>query len=196
MRTKKEGWRSTACSPTSPAQAAAALTTVSRSPRAMRSRLRLSSFPPISFPFTDQPETDPVTGEIGGLLDRAVADKVVPRIFFSNTSYRILGTGGRPDSRERRRQTRRADLGQCPHLPLHRFTTFLRPVSAGRRERGILLGQEPQSPLPIKYFWRAMIANMDAWVRSDTPPPPSSYPRIADGNLVPFATTPCRRSPE
>jgi hypothetical protein len=31
-----------------------------------------------------------------------------------------------------------------------------------------------------------MIANMDAWVRSNTPPPPSSYPKIADGTLVPF----------
>src|SRR5208282_2180521 len=50
--------------------------------------------------------------------------------------------------------------------------------------KGDLLGQQPQSPLPIKYFWRSMIANMDAWVRSNTPPPPSSYPRIADGTLV------------
>jgi hypothetical protein len=31
-----------------------------------------------------------------------------------------------------------------------------------------------------------MIANMDAWVRGNTPPPPSSYPKIADGTLVPF----------
>ena len=53
--------------------------------------------------------------------------------------------------------------------------------------QGDLFGQEPQSPLPIKYFWRAMITNMDAWVRSNTPPPPSSYPRIADGNLVPLS---------
>jgi hypothetical protein len=29
-----------------------------------------------------------------------------------------------------------------------------------------------------------MIANMDAWVRSQTLPPPSSYPKIADGTLV------------
>ena len=51
---------------------------------------------------------------------------------------------------------------------------------------GDLLGQQPQSPLPIKYFWRAMIANMDAWVRDNTEPPPSSYPRIADQNLTPL----------
>ena len=29
-----------------------------------------------------------------------------------------------------------------------------------------------------------MIANMDAWVRSNTLPPPSSYPKIADQTLV------------
>src|SRR5437764_9030083 len=29
-----------------------------------------------------------------------------------------------------------------------------------------------------------MIANMDAWVRSNASPPDSSYPRISDGTLV------------
>jgi len=31
-----------------------------------------------------------------------------------------------------------------------------------------------------------MIANMDAWVRNNTPPPASSYPKIRDGTLVPL----------
>ena len=31
-----------------------------------------------------------------------------------------------------------------------------------------------------------MICNMDAWVRDNTPPPASSYPRIDDGTLVPL----------
>ena len=31
-----------------------------------------------------------------------------------------------------------------------------------------------------------MIANLDAWVRSNTLPPASSYPKIADGTLVPL----------
>lgn len=31
-----------------------------------------------------------------------------------------------------------------------------------------------------------MIANMDAWVRSNAPPPVSSYPKISDGTLVPL----------
>jgi hypothetical protein len=40
--------------------------------------------------------------------------------------------------------------------------------------------------LPVRFFWRAMISNMDAWVCSDTPPPASSYPRIDETNLVPL----------
>src|SRR3984885_3195692 len=48
-------------------------------------------FPTDIFPFTDQPETDPITGETGGLLDAAVKQNVVPKIFFSNTSYEYWG---------------------------------------------------------------------------------------------------------
>jgi hypothetical protein len=54
------------------------------------------------------------------------------------------------------------------------------------RGEGDLRGQSPESPLPVKFFWRAMIANMDAWVRDSRLPPESSYPKIADGNLVPL----------
>ncbi len=49
-----------------------------------------------------------------------------------------------------------------------------------------MLGQRPQSPLPARYFWRAMIAAMDAWVRNNTVPPANSYPTIADKTLVPL----------
>src|SRR5207248_8598819 len=48
-------------------------------------------FPTDIFPFTDLPERDPLTGETGGLLDRATAEHVVPKIFFSNTSYEYWG---------------------------------------------------------------------------------------------------------
>jgi len=48
-------------------------------------------FPTDIFPFTDQPEVNPATGVRGGLLDRAKTDKVVPKIFLSNTSYEYWG---------------------------------------------------------------------------------------------------------
>src|SRR6185369_3680797 len=51
-----------------------------------------SVFYPVDiFPFTDQPETDPITHATAGLLDRARTDKTLPKIFFSNTSYEYWG---------------------------------------------------------------------------------------------------------
>jgi len=140
-------------------------------------------FPTDIFPFTDQPETDPLTGETGGLLDRAAAEKVVPKIFFSNTSYEYWGRAAAlihisADGKQ--------DVAISPSVRVYHFTGLQHfsgpfPPTKGKDD---LLGQEPQSPLPVRYFWRAMIANMDAWVRNGTAPPESSYPKIADGTLV------------
>jgi len=142
-------------------------------------------FPTDIFPFTDQSEKDPVTGETGGLLDRASAEKVVPKIFFSNTSYEYWG---RAAALIHVSANGKNDVPISDNVRIYHFTGlqhFSGPFPPGRG-KGDLLGQEPQSPLPIKYLWRAMIANMDAWVRTNTLPPPSSYPRIADGTLVPL----------
>jgi hypothetical protein len=91
MLTRKGGSRSTVFLPKLRERAVAALTTVSPSLLATRSPPRRFSLRTDVFPFTDQSERDPITGETGGLLDRAVTDKVVPRIFFSNTSYKYWG---------------------------------------------------------------------------------------------------------
>ncbi|HET6177045.1 MAG TPA: alpha/beta hydrolase domain-containing protein [Candidatus Sulfotelmatobacter sp.] len=142
-------------------------------------------FPTDIFPFTDQPEKDPLTGETVGLLDRAVADKVVPRIFFSNTSYEYWG---RAAALIHTSADGKQDVPISDSLRIYHFTGlqhFSGPFPP-EKGKGDLLGQQPQSPLPIKYFWRSMIANMDAWVRGNTLPPASSYPKIADGTLVPL----------
>ncbi|MBE7157048.1 MAG: hypothetical protein INR62_01195 [Rhodospirillales bacterium] len=142
-------------------------------------------FPTDVFPFTDQPETDGLTGEHAGLLDRARAEHVVPKIFFSNTSYEYWGRAAAaihtsPDGQK--------DMALGDNVRVYKFNGlqhFSGPFPPARG-KGDLLGQEPQSPLPVQYFWRAMIANMDAWVRNDTAPPRSRYPKLADGSLVPF----------
>ena len=98
-------------------------------------------FPTDIFPFTDQAEKDPVTGMNGGLLDRATADKVVPKIFFSNTSYEYWGrvaalihisADGKRDA---------SHLRQRPHLSLHRAAALSRAIPAGRGEPGTCWGR-------------------------------------------------------
>jgi hypothetical protein len=142
-------------------------------------------FPTDIFPFTDQPEKDPRTGDMGGLLDRAVADKVVPKIFFSNTSYEYWGRAAAliHTSADGKQDAPISDNVRIYHVTgLQHFSGPFPPAKG----TGDLLGQQPQSPIPVRYFWRSMIANMDAWVRSNKLPPASSYPKIADGTLVPL----------
>jgi hypothetical protein len=142
-------------------------------------------FPTDLFPFTDRPETDPLTGTIAGLLDRAIAGHDVPKIFLSNTSFEYWGRAASlihtsPDARR--------DMPPSANVRIYHFTGLQHFSGAFPPAKGTgdLTGQQPESPLPVKYFWRAMIANMDAWVRSNVAPPESSYPTIAGSTLVPL----------
>ncbi len=142
-------------------------------------------FPTDIFPFADQPQKDPITGDDEGLLDRAIAEKVLPKIFFSNTSYEYWGRAASliHTSIDGKKDVPISSDVRIYHLTgLQHFSGPFPP----EKGQGDLLGQQPQSPLPVKYFWRAMIANMDAWVRGKATPPESSYPKIADGTLVPL----------
>lgn len=142
-------------------------------------------FPTDLFPFTDQPERDPFSGRQAGLLDAAAESHVLPKIFLSNTSYEYWGRAASLISTNAD-ANRDADIG--PNVRIYHFTGLQHfsgpfPPMPGK---GDLESQNPQTPLPIRYFWRSMIANMDAWVRSGTQPPASSYPKIGDGTLVPL----------
>jgi hypothetical protein len=158
-------------------------------------------FPTDIFPFTDLPETDPAIASKktkAGLLDRETAERGVPKIFFSNTSFEYWGRCAalihvKPDPNRGSAYKHLSAGGMVdaeisPNVRIYHFTGlqhFSGPFPP-RKGTGDLAGQQPQSPLPIRFFWRAMITNMDAWVRDGTEPPPSSYPRIADHNLIPF----------
>jgi Alpha/beta hydrolase domain len=142
-------------------------------------------FPTDIFPFTDQAETDPPTQEKGGLLDRPAGERVVPKIFFSNTSYEYWG---RAAALIHVTADGKGDATISPEVRIYHFTGLQHfsvpfPPAKGTAD---LHGQQPQSPLPVRYFWRAMITSMDGWLRNGTLPPESSYPKIADGTLVPL----------
>lgn len=143
-------------------------------------------FPTDIFPFTDQPEVDPVTGQRGGLLDQAKAERVVPKVFLSGTSYEYWG---RAASLITTSADGIHDATIGPDVRVYHFTGLQHFSGPFPPEKGTgdLEGDEPMSPLPIRYFWRSMIANMDAWVRTGTQPPPSSYPQVADTTLVPLS---------
>jgi hypothetical protein len=46
--------------------------------------------------------------------------------------------------------------------------------------------QQKHNPNPILWYWRALITDMNQWVRDGKEPPTSTYPKIADKTLVPL----------
>lgn len=136
-------------------------------------------YPVDVFPFTDD-----------GLLAKAVAEKVVPKIFYMNTGYEYWSRGGSlihttPDG------TR--DVEPAP-------TSRIYALVGHGHIGGPFPPEKPKNAQSLQNFlnyWpltHALMDAMDAWVKKNTAPPPSRYPRIADGTLV-RATTPFAYQP-
>jgi hypothetical protein len=121
------------------------------------------------FPFTDEPEQDPANPPAPpeGLLDRAKTQHDLAKIFFSHTSYEYWG---RAASLLHTTADGKYDMPIDPSVRIYFFTGeqhFPGPVPPQRGD-GHLASQNMQSPLLIRWFWRAMITNMNAWVKDGT----------------------------
>jgi len=145
-------------------------------------------FPTDLFPFTDLPETDPDTGETGGLLDASIKSRNAPKLFLTNTSYEYWGRAASlihtsPDGLSD------AKIGDSTRVyflaGLQHFSAPFPPqkTNPGSPDSN---AQQRYNPNPIQWYWRALITDMDQWVKDGTVPPASAYPKIADGTLVPL----------
>jgi hypothetical protein len=146
-------------------------------------------FPTDLFPFTDLPEKDPDTGEKAGLLDTATKSKTVPKIFYTNTSYEYWG---RAASLIHTTADGKADAPLAPSTRIYFLAGlehFTVPFPPENRVRGNpdYTAQQKANPNPIQWYWRALITDMDQWVKDGKEPPASTYPRIGDKTLVPLA---------
>ena len=145
-------------------------------------------FPTDLFPFTDLPETDSDTGETAGLLDAVYKAHDTPKIFFTNTSYEYWGRAASlihtsPDG------TADAKISDNVRVyllaGLQHFSAPFPPQKSSPNNPDAT-AQQRYNPNPVQYFWRALITDMDEWVKNGTEPPASRYPRVADGTLVPL----------
>jgi hypothetical protein len=144
-------------------------------------------YPTDLYPFADLPAADPETGETAGLLDRARAEGVAPKIFTTNTSYEYWGRAASlvTTSPDGRRDAAIPDDVRVYFLAgLQHFTGPFPPTAEPSRG---LRTTRSQNPNPIAWLWRALFDGMEAWVRDGVAPPESRYPRVADGTLVPRA---------
>jgi hypothetical protein len=142
------------------------------------------------FPFTDVEQTDPVSGARDGLLRRLAARDRVPKVFTINTSaeyWRGDGSLVHTDVEGRRdveppASVRTYLLAGSQHTP-----GAVPPLDADPNTgaRGLqMFGVVTYAPL-----LRAALVNLDRWVSDGVEPPPSAFPRLADGTAVPAEST-------
>jgi hypothetical protein len=145
-------------------------------------------FPVDLFPFTDAPSTDPETRLTDSLLARAEKSGTAPKLFhiLTNSEYfnrngSLIHTdpGGTKDA-ELPANTRIYLMSSAPHGP--------GPFPPKSNAQGDLVGLAALNPLDYRPVVRALFAALDRWIVDGVEPPPSRYPRLADGTLVPRAS--------
>lgn len=136
-------------------------------------------YPPDRFPFAYETQRDPLTGEEDGILRRALATNTVPKLMHTQSAAEYwTRAGSLPHTdplgardAEVPESVRFYTFGGTQHGPAGY------PPTAGN-------GKQKANPGDYRPFLRALLTALDRWVTDEAAPPPSAYPRIADGTLV------------
>lgn len=134
------------------------------------------------FPFTDLEQTDPETGLKDGLLTHSLPKEFWPKIFYMNSEYEYYG---RAASLIHLSLDGKSDAPIAPNTRIYMFAGGQHGPSQfppAKRD-----SQNLANPNPYTWTFRALLAAMDGWVKDGKEPPPSQYPQVSKGELVPLA---------
>ncbi|MGE3909565.1 MAG: alpha/beta hydrolase domain-containing protein, partial [Chloroflexota bacterium] len=136
-------------------------------------------------PFAEDSQTDPVTGETGGLLDRQRQLGGMPKVVTINTSAEYW----------------RGDASLC-HTDLADTRDVEPPAGSryyhfGGTQHGLGVvplvyvsgselarGANPLNAVDYSPLTRAVLMNLDRWVAEGVEPPPSAFPRFGNGTAI------------
>ncbi|MEQ8736882.1 MAG: alpha/beta hydrolase domain-containing protein [Rhodospirillaceae bacterium] len=135
-------------------------------------------FPTDFFPFSTVEQVDTVTNEQSSLLDEARRLNAVPRIFIINTASEYWARSASLVHTDTLGST---DITPDPSVRLYMIAGGQHAIGTSDK-RGALV--HCRSPLDHRPVLRALLSHIDAWITVDRAPPPSQYPKIADGSLV------------
>ena len=141
-------------------------------------------FPVDLFPFTDGPETDPEGGATDGLLGRAERTGTAPKVFHLLTNSEYFNRAGSlvhtdptgTKDADLPANTRVYMIASAPHGP--------GPFPPVSNVGGGMAGRAALNPLNYSSAVRALFRALDRWIVDDVRPPPSAYPKVADGTLT------------
>ena len=137
------------------------------------------------FPFADIQQVDSETGISDGLLARLTARGKAPKLFLTNTSSEYWGGHAA--------LTHIDATGTKDIVPSH--TVRIYHFAGTQHSPGVLplkhvqptgaVGLHPFNWVDWRPLMRAAVANLDAWVCENIPPPPSQHPRLDNGTAIP-----------
>jgi len=136
-------------------------------------------YPTDLFPFTTGEEHDSITQQTGSLLARARdANGKSPKLFFVNKSTEFWGRSASllqtlPDGS--------ADVTTDPNTRLYLLTGMQHLLTPDPTRGSTVNCSDPIDDIPSL---RALLTDLDRWVRNEGTPPASAYPTLAGGMLV------------
>jgi hypothetical protein len=136
------------------------------------------------FPYADDPQTDPRTGERAGLLDKLRERGVTPKVIYTDTSSEywrgdagLAHTGIADDSDvDPPDEVRRYLFASTQHGP--GLLPYADQSVFGSH------GSNFFNAVDYRPLYRAVLENLRRWVMDDVPPPDSVFPRRDDGTGV------------
>jgi hypothetical protein len=138
-------------------------------------------YPNDYFPFTYGDSTDPYTGRTEGVLTRARSTDTEPKVMHIQTSNEYWIRGGSLPHTD--------PLGQSDAVIPDNVRFYAiggsQHGSGSGRPGAPSGGQLPNNPNMWTPFADSLLVAMVNWVKDEALPPPSVYPKIADGTLVP-----------
>ncbi|MEM7045197.1 MAG: alpha/beta hydrolase domain-containing protein [Pseudomonadota bacterium] len=141
------------------------------------SHLEDQQYPADFFPFTTISTEDPVTGEMGSLLDLARTRSAVPKIIYTTTSTEYWT---RAASLLHTDVLGKSDVPMAPNTRLYFFAGAQHGNWRWDR-RGPY--EHCTNALDHRYGMRALLLAMQSWLANKEEPPASVYPTFAAGTL-------------
>ena len=136
------------------------------------------------FPFSDEPQTDPLTLQTAGLLDRQATLGSMPRIIYTNTAAEYWRSDG---ALAHTNLNTGADVDPPPHVRQYLFAGTPHSPGLAELENINIFGSKSANVLNMldwRPLYRACLENLRAWIVDGIEPPPSQFPRASNNSRI------------
>jgi hypothetical protein len=136
-------------------------------------------YPADRFPFAYEVQRDPLSGREDGILRRSLETDTAPLVMHTQSAAEYWTRSG---SLPHTDPLGTRDAEPPENVRFYTFGGTQHGPSAWPPTHGD--GQNQQNPGDYRPLLRALLLALDRWASEGTSPPPSAYPRIADGTRV------------